>query len=296
MKNLPFVLVVVMASVASVHSQDAPIVVPREPATPVSAPTTARIIGDIPDGTPAAPTPAKPQFIISKKDVLDSISHEQGGRTITIQRVKPIALPPPPAPPPVAPVIKNAAFLQRLAHYSASHPKSDTICLGATVYRFNYAPPRTLVKYWPEGSGECVTFWSSADFALISGIGTFVATDGGTRSLFMTWSSQNVDRLAAMFAGHGRNYGGPDIPDFPDGPATFSIVGTPPAPEILVPIQSLHDLYNSEHARLQTAWEGRERARIEREAYLKAHPPQPKDIVINFWRTEKAAPVEGGGK
>ena len=64
----------------------------------------------------------------------------------------------------------------------------------------------------------------------------------------------------------------------------------------MVSIQSLHDLYNSEYARLKTALEGRERARIEREAYLKANPPQPKDIVLNFWRTEKPAPVKGANK
>jgi hypothetical protein len=45
-------------------------------------------------------------------------------------------------------------------------------------------------------------------------------------------------------------------------------------------IQSLHDLYNNEYARLKTAYEGRERARIEREAYLKANPPHITDQPI----------------
>jgi hypothetical protein len=60
----------------------------------------------------------------------------------------------------------------------------------------------------------------------------------------------------------------------------------------LVVIQSLHDVYNRELERLRTAYEGRERARIEREEYLKPNPPQPKDITLNFWRTEK--PVANG--
>jgi hypothetical protein len=42
--------------------------------------------------------------------------------------------------------------------------------------------------------------------------------------------------------------------------------------------------------------EGRECARIEREAYLKANPPQPKDITLNYWRVEKPAPVKGANK
>ena len=103
--------------------------------------------------------------------------------------------------------------------------------------------------------------------------------------------------MAAIRAAHGREYHAPNIPAFPDGPTTFTIVGEQPAdPSVLVPIQSLHDLYNSEYARLKTALEGRERARIEREAYLKANPPQPKDITLNFWRTEKPAPVKGANK
>jgi hypothetical protein len=102
--------------------------------------------------------------------------------------------------------------------------------------------------------------------------------------------------MAARFAARGREYHAPDIPAFPDGPATFAIVGEQPADEILVSIQSLHDLYNSEYARLKTAMEGRERARIEREAYLKANPPQPKDITLNYWRVEKPAPVKGANK
>ena len=171
------------------------------------------------------------------------------------------------------------------------------VSLGATVYRFTDSPPRTLVTYRPVGRGESITFWSSADFALIAGIYSFVATDGATHSMFMMWSSTEVGRLADMLAAHGHKYDGPNIPAFPAGPATFAIVGTPPAdPSVLVPIQSLHDLYNSEYARLKTALEGRERARIEREAYLKANPPQPKDITLNYWRTEKPAAMNGGNK
>jgi len=63
----------------------------------------------------------------------------------------------------------------------------------------------------------------------------------------------------------------------------------------LVPIQSLHDLYDKEYARLRAAYEGREQARIAREALLKANPPQPKDITLNFWRSEKPASKEQGG-
>ena len=64
---------------------------------------------------------------------------------------------------------------------------------------------------------------------------------------------------------------------------------------MLVPIQSLHDLYNNEFGRLKTAYEGRELARIQHEADLKAHPPQPQNLVVNFWTTDTPKPAKKGG-
>ena len=297
MKTTPLMLVAVMAMAASVHSQETDATAPGDSTVaPVAPPVAARIIGNIPDGTPPPPQPPQPRFIVPAKDVRATTTQQQGGRTITLRRIKPIALPPPPAPPPAVDM-NNPAFQERLAEFREDHPKSDLVMLGATVYRFKDSPARTLVNYWPEGSRKSITFWSSADFALISGIYSFVATDGETRSLFLMWSIQDIDRIADLFDSQGREYHGPNIPAFPVGPATFTIVGEQPAdPSDLVPIQSLHDLYNIEYARLKTAWEGRERARIEHEAYLKAHPPQPKDITLNYWRVEKPAPLKGGNK
>ena len=54
---------------------------------------SARIIGDIPDGTPPPPEPPKPKFIVPAKDILKSKTYQQGGRKITVQRITPIALP-----------------------------------------------------------------------------------------------------------------------------------------------------------------------------------------------------------
>ena len=297
MKVTPLVIVAIMGFTPSVRSQNEEAAPSAETtAAPVALPTTARILGNIPDGTPPPPQPPKPVFIVPAADILASTTQQQGGRTITIQKIKPIALPPPPEPAP-SPDFDDAAFKQRLAELRANHPRTDTLVLSATVYRSQDVPPRTLVHYRPAGKGGQITFWSSADFALISGIHSFADSAARTHWLFMGWGDVDTTRMATLLASHGREYHAPAIPVFPDGPATFTIVGTPPAdPTVLVPIQSLHDLYNSEYARLKTAWEGREHARIEREVYLKANPPQPKDIVLNYWRTEKTAPVQGGSK
>ncbi len=256
--------------------------------------STARIIGNLPDGTPPPPQPAKPGFSVPAADILETKIHEQGGRQITIQKIAPIALPPPPevaiSADPASP-----ALLARIAALRAKYPRNEIISLGATVYRSQDLPPRTLVRVWPAGAEKAVNFWSSADFSLLSGVSSFVGSDGATRSLMMMWSTVDIDRITGLMAKHGRQYVPPAIPDFPAGKATFSIISGNPEPGALAAIQSLHDVYHSEHARLLTAYQGREQARLAQQAELKANPPRPKDIVLNYWLTDSTGPAPTKG-
>ena len=288
MKLLSIPILLAIAAVVCAQEEVSP--VSLESTTALAPPTTARILGVIPDGTPPPPAPPKPEYQIAARDILSPATHEQGGRTITIRHIKPIDLPPPPAPVEAAPAEVDAEFAQRLAEYRETHPKSDLLFLSATVYRSKDSPPRTLVRYWPKGNDGDVTFWSSADFALIAGgINSFVDSAGDCHHLMMAWSKVDIERMAEIWASRGLQYDPPEIPDLPEGKASFQVIGEQPDAEKLTPIQALHDIYNSEYERLKTASEGRERARIEREEYLKANPPQPKDIILNFWRTEKPA-------
>jgi hypothetical protein len=260
-------------------------------ATETAALTTARILGKIPDGTPPPPAPPKPEYHVAAHDVLSTTTHEQGGRTITIRKIKSIDLPPPPPPAEISVGEVDAEFSERLAEYRENHPRYDLLFLGATVYRAKDSPPRTLVRWWPQNGIQAITFWSSADFALIAGgINSFMDSAGHTHHLLMGWGSVDIERMTELYATHGREFDLPDIPAFPEDKASFAITGDhQPDREALVAIESLHDLYNSGIENLRSAYEGRERARIEREEYLKANPPQPKDITLNFWRTEKPA-------
>jgi hypothetical protein len=283
MKPIPLLFLASVACLAPVLSQDAKDSLPEETA---ATPTAARILGTIPDGTPPPPEPPKPKFIVPTKDVLETKSVEQGGRTITLRKINPIALPPP--PPPVEPLTPEAqaAFREKVAAYRESHPRTKMAFLSATVFRSKDSPPVTLVRCWPEGKRQTITYWSSADFALISGIHGFADATGTSHALLMGWGYVDLDRMSDMQAARLKAYGTTAPPIFPEGKAGFEIIGEPLDAEDLAPIQALHDLYNTEHARLKTAFEGRERARIEREAYLKAHPPHPKDITLNYWRIE----------
>ncbi len=291
MKPIPLTLFAALATMARVPAQGEPTGVSLE------STTTARILGKIADGTPPPPEPPKPNFIVQAKDILATTTHQQGGRAITIRKIKPLALPPPPAP--VVPVVAeaDAEFSQRLAEYREAHPKSELLFLGATVFRSKDSPPRTLVRCWPQGKGRDITFWSSADFALIAGgINSFVDSAADTHYLVMGWGNVDIDRMSDLQASKGHKYDAPDMPDFPEGKATFAIIGEQPTAADRLPIQSLHDLYNREYARLRTAYEGRKKASIEREASLKAHPPQPQDITLNYWHTERPAAKKGAAR
>lgn len=255
---------------------------------------TAQIIGPVPDGTPPPPAPPKPEFEISAREILRSTVHSQGGREITVSRIKPIVLPPPPAP--EEPAALSEDFRQRLAEYREVHPRSGLLFLSATVYRQKDGPPRTFVRYWPDRVRQEIQFWSSADFALIAGgVKSFADTEGRKHHIFMGWGNVDIGRMSDLLAARGRTYQIPKIPSFPAGKASFQIIGNVPPDEQLVAIRSLHDIYNREYNRLAEAYKGREQARIAHEAYLKAHPPQPRNISLHYWRSKRPAPSQKGG-
>ncbi|MEO6476719.1 hypothetical protein [Luteolibacter sp.] len=297
MKPIFRIFTLLIGATSLVHSQDnASAVSDDSTAAPVPVSTAARILGNIPDGTPPPPAEPKPGFVVPKKDILDTTIQKEGGRTITIREIKPIALPPPPAPVEPSTTGMDEDFRKQLAEYQEEHPKSDLLFIGATVFRAKDSPPRTLVRFWPGGKSQEITFWSSADFALIAGgISSFTDNAGDTHSILMGWGNVDIERMTDLYAAKGRVYDAPAMPDFPDEKAAFKIVGQQPSPEEIAPIEALHELYNKEYAELLRACQGREKARLENEAELKAHPPKPKDITLNYWRTEKPASQEQGG-
>ena len=290
MKITSLVFLATLAIAGLAHSEDK---IASESSVAATIPTTARILGTIPDGTPPAPEAPKPEYQIAPTDILQTTTQREGGRNITLQQIKPIALPPPPQPADTA-ASPSPEFLQRLSEFRAAHPRSAIFNLGATIYQSKGKPTRTLLQLWPEGGGAPIKVWSSADFTLIAGgISSFIDSSGRTRHLMIMPSVIDIDRLSALFASKGKTYTVPQIPTFPEGKATFQIIGDSPSPSDLTALQSLHDLYNQHHAELLAAYQGREQASLQREAELKANPPQPKDITLRYWHTERPA-TKGG--
>ncbi|NQX01944.1 hypothetical protein HQ447_14905 [bacterium] len=292
MKKHPLaVLAALSVGLSPGFADDQPVSVP-EPAPS----TSARLLGALQGGSPPPPVPPKPKFIVAAKDVLETTTHQQGGRTITVRKIAPISLPPPPeitAAPSVD--LTDPAVQARIAKFRAANHHQRMLLVGATVYRFNDSPPRSQVQIWPQAEGEPLTVWSSADFALLSGFSTFADSADSTTSLLMMWSVTNLDDRTAFHTKFARSFKAPEIPQFSPGKATFVIASGNPTPQSLASLQSLHDLYNNEYERLKTAYEGRERAQRLHEAELKANPSQPKDIVLNYWFTDSAEQAGQGG-
>ena len=279
MQPLPLLLLSALVSITFVLAEDVEI---------ADAPATAQVIGEVQDGTPPPPEPPNPGFVVPPEDIISSETHIQDGRKIIVQEISPIALPAPTAEPPVLDQT-HPAVQQRLAALRENAQHTEQIHIGATVYRSKDSPPRTYATYRPISGGNPVTFWSSADFALLTGFSSFLGSDGKTRSLTMMWSSRDLDRANQFPAQNPA----PQIPNFPEGLATFAVTSENPTPEALAAIQSIHDVYNNEFDRLQAAYDSREQARLQQAAELKAHPPKPKDITLNFWDTQQSATTGG---
>ena len=278
MKPIPLIFLAAMAGSAFVFSQDE------------TSPITAHVLGNIPDGTPPPIEPPKPAFIVPAEDVLQTETHHQGGRKIIVREITPVELP---APSVVEPPPADLAPPHPASHSTENFTGFEFICVGASVFHPKDLAARTLVDFSPLGHAATpVTFWSSADFGLFTGFASYVGSDGIERNLMMGWGSREIEHVSELTTESGAlALGVPKMPELPAGKATFSIISGQPTAETLTAIQSLHDVYNNEYERLKTAYEGRERARIAHEAELKAHPPKPKDIVINYWHIDDPRPT-----
>ncbi|MGL4398226.1 MAG: hypothetical protein ACRCXD_00025, partial [Luteolibacter sp.] len=211
MKPIQLSILALMTSYLPVLSQDAAGESPEEQAV---SPTTARILGSVPDGTPPPPEPPKPKFIVPAKDVLESKSIQQGGRTITVRKINPIALPPPPPPPEPLTPEAQAAYRERVAAYREAHPRTKMAFLSATIFRSSDSPPRTLVRCWPEGKREMITFWSSANFGLIAGIHSFADSTGTQHNMLMGWGYADVESMDEINPARLQAYGATAPPPF----------------------------------------------------------------------------------
>lgn len=142
----------------------------------------------------------------------------------------------------------------------------------------------TLLRWWHEGTEYRA--WSNADWMILTGFSDFVKDGHHYTALLMA----------------GRIHSEPLPPEspyripanFPEQPGTFILTQGDPADDRAISgISALHEIYLNDYARLAAAYDLRERRRIEREAYLRANPPVPEDVVLHYWKVQPERPRRG---
>jgi hypothetical protein len=236
-------------------------------------------LGTIADGTPSPPSPPK---VLPKFNVEATTLHRLADHDVIMQRVTDPVLPdPPPPPPPMSE--KEYEALRASEEWKGvleKHKDSQMLFLSATVYDHK----RTFVRWYGIGTPmKCFAAWSNVDFNHLSGLGGF-ESDGIQYALLMGIGNADTARSNLRISKQTPEIGEPAVPDLPsDRPAFVLVEGDEKDVEGMAPMLGLHQLYTVEKSRLAAAYVRRERARVEREAYLKAHPPTTPDTVIQFW-------------
>lgn len=200
---------------------------------------------------------------IDPANIVNSVTYDLGDRLLTVEQVNELALP---TPPPMIVPVPTPHSPQVQAPQEAP---MELVSMGATIYTGKTGPARTLVTYQVKGEAM-IEFWSSADWRLLANLGSFQSEDGRNWQFLLLPSVIDIGEADER----------PSIPAFSGAEASFTIVQGEATPEQLVPIQSLHALYDRDHTSLLAAFTIREAARIQREAELNANPPVPKDIII----------------
>ena len=282
MKTIPRLLLAVLAVATA----------PPLFAEPSANTTTARIIGGLPDGTPPPPEPSKPGFTVKPSNLLFSKTQQQGGRTLTLGEIKPIALPAPLKP--TLPAPTDPAVQEHFKALRQVHHETSLLLVGATISHLPDGSVHSHVTLQPLGIGEPVTFVSSADFGLLAGIRSFIDSAGKTHDLIMSWSVEPNEPSSTRATRLQRNNDLKKLPKLPPGPATYTLISGSLTPTTHIALKALHHLYQSEQPRLLAAHQARELTRL---AAIKSPPPLPKNLILHHWNIGQSTPppVTQGG-
>lgn len=223
------------------------------------------------------------------------------GRAITFHRVEPPDLVIPPSPPPAPEVDRDSPeFQARLTLWRAIEAKRKFAGLSVTVYdhkvshirwvwrdpsvpavrpavRLRVVPTDGQAPAPPPGVIEYEA-WSNIDWECMRGV--LAVEAGGIRYEMMP----GIGCVGVDTAGRfGRIFTMPDHPELPASPATFVVTkGDPSNLDATALLRAIHAAYPAQAEELWAAKAARDQYLREHAEWLKAHPPQPKDITIIY--------------
>jgi len=273
------------------------------PFTPAVETETA-IIGSIADGavSPPVPEPPLPNFKVRSTSTTRIMREEPSGVTglppvrkevtATVHVVDDPHLPAP-APPPQPADMSDPAAPPQAAGVPADDAEPEMVSLSATVYDHQ----RTLLRWHANGTPDQVmTAWSNLDFNHFCGFASYTYR-GREFSLTMGLGNESTAGMVAGAQADGGANQPPVIPQLPtDGPGFVVTSGDTSDAQAMEVITGLHELYKVAGPRMKAAYEAREQARADREAYLRANPPQPTDVTIHIWKRETPAANNTSGQ
>lgn len=253
--------------------------------------TAPQIVGDLADGTPPPPAPPRP---VRDYQILKTTVQGQGGRNVTIHRVADPGLPERVEPIPSTIDLDDPEVQTWLEEQRRAAKRLRLTIISATVFDHEV----TFLRWWVfggEGPPEEFQAYSNVDFNHLTGFGAYEVGEMQYGILMGIGNSDAADRqrFAEAQGLEFRERALPALAD--DGPRYVVTQGDTNNAEGVALIDSLHELYRNERDRLITAYEGRQQARREREAFLEATPPQPTDITLHYWRKADKRPLAERG-
>ena len=277
---------------------------PTKPTSEPSGKWHVEISHEISDGKPAAPAPpaVAPEFQVKesrtiRKDVVESppmpgLPPVQGRISMTVRKVVDPKLPPLPVALPSV-FQDDPEMKARLEEFKEKYHRTELVFVSATVYDHS----RTFLRILPNGQVEGeVTAWSNIDFNHFAGVGSYRATspEGETMEFGLLMGLGNVDtaNMEKLAAKGGSAYEKTQIPRLPDiasGPAFVIVSGEDSKSEALDILSQIHELYTTEGSRMETAYLRRVAEEKKLRQFYEAHPPKPKDLVLNYWRGKSPA-------
>jgi len=246
------------------------------------------IVGELSDGTPSPPAP-KPE--LPPVEIRETKVVQLPDRQVTIHRIADPGLPDPRPKLPErqemsAEEIEAFRSSPAVQQWLEEAAKTTHLFISATVVDDR----ATFLRWWHDGTEYQA--WSNSDWMILTGFAECQKGDKRFVSLLM------AGRMSSANLPADSPYRIPD--DLPAEPGTYRITqGDLANTEAYKGITALHELYRSDYARLKQAYDLREQRRMEREAALRANPPQPKDIVLHYWKVQpkrRLGKVEGGAQ
>lgn len=210
----------------------------------------------------------------------------------TVQVVDDPNLPEP--PPPLPPLdINDPAVQARISEFRARFGEQNRPLIAMVSANWYVREQVSRITWWVDG--EQMTCVSRLNMLHFGGFGEFKV--GERRyALVMGIGSEDTGRLEQLAHSKGRDFVQPNLAEIPEGQDFVVTKGDANDAQKMQLIRDLHTLGAAEGPRMEAAYLAREQARTQREAYLRAHPPRPEDIVIRVWQRNQLPSAQDGSE